>query len=297
MAKKADIDFALNGDMPVVQQELQQTNFGDFVRDENPASSAVEQFVCFKLTNSNKKGGTYIPNIDDVVNPKTGKVERIRLLAGVDTIWLKEQKDLSPDYVRQNARSLVFPRGAKIMRIPTWDTTALEFARVCRHNVGNPDRKTGSKFEFFEYNPAKEQEEALKKELFELEMAMEAQKQPVDKMRKHAYYLGVNFVDELGNAKTDEGVRREYMLIAKRNPSLFQKTLNSKDVELNYQIKKAILDSKIDLGRIVGSAYWGTGGFIARIPQGRKPVEYLVEFATQNTDESKQFCEQLKTIV
>ncbi len=68
----------------------------------------------------------HVPGIDDVINPQTGKMERVRLLSGVDTIWLKEQKDVTPEYARNNLRSLSFLRGTKILRIPEWDTTALE---------------------------------------------------------------------------------------------------------------------------------------------------------------------------
>jgi hypothetical protein len=63
-------------------------------------------------------------------------------------------------------------------------------------------------------------------------------------------------IDELGRPKTEDGVRREYILAAKRNPSLFQSSVGSKEVEVSYMVKKAILDSLIDLGKHNNTAYF-----------------------------------------
>ena len=81
-----------------------------------------------------------------------------------------------------NQRNLSFVRGTKILRIPDWDNTGLEFARLTKHNVGSPNNKTGSQFEFYEYNPAREAEELMKKDLLELEMAILAKEMPEDKI-------------------------------------------------------------------------------------------------------------------
>lgn len=256
-----------------------------------------QKFVIFKLVDNTKEGGVHIHGVDDVINPKTGAVERIRCLSGINTIWMKEQKDLPPDYVKNNQRTFSFFRGAKILRIPESDKTGLEFLTLCNHNIGNAKRKTGSRYEFFEYNPAKQQEEALKKEMLEIEMAIEASKVEVEPMRKHANYLGIGAFDEFGIPKTDEGIRREYILAAKRNPVKFKKSLGSKDVEVSYLIRKAISENLIDLGGHSGNVTWGAGGFIARIPVGRNTHEYLVELALNTTSEDgKRFLSQLQDV-
>jgi hypothetical protein len=41
----------------------------------------------------------------------------------------------------------------------------------------------------------------------------------------------------------------------------------------------------------------GNGGFIGKIPQHRKPLEYLTELAMTNSQEGKQFKEQLESII
>jgi hypothetical protein len=69
----------------------------------------------------------------------------------------------------------------------------------------------------------------------------------------------------------------------------------SKEVEIAYTVKKALLDNKIDVSVKKGSAYWSNdGGFICKIPSNVKPQAYLVEYAMLPQDESKAFLEQLK---
>jgi hypothetical protein len=200
------------------------------------------------------------------------------------------------DYVKKNRRSLLFE--GTVCRIPSWDERALEYAKVCRHNIGNPNRKSGSNYEFYEYNPAKQQEESLKKEMFEIDMVIKAREMPEEKMKKMAAYLGIIFYDELGQVKSPSGIRSELMIKAKRDPITFEKYIDSKEVDISFLVKKGILDNFIDLGSQNGNAIWANGkGFIAKIPQARKPFEYLTELAMTNSNEGRQFLEQLQTIV
>lgn len=256
------------------------------------------KYIIFKLAKTDRNGGTYIPNIDDVINPKSKRVERIRLLSGVDSIWQKDQKDLTKEYIEKNGISIHFPRGQKFIRVPDWDKNLLEFMRACRHNIGSPNRKTGSKFEFYEYNPKAEAKAAEDKEMKEILMAIKASEMPVEKLRKHASFLKIQFVDEFGDPKLPEKLRAEYILYAKRNPVYFEQTMDRDDVEIQYAIKKAIIDAKIDIGNQPGTAYWsGSMGVICNIPLDKRPIEYLTELALTNTPEGRSFKEQLKTIM
>jgi len=253
-------------------------------------------WVIFKLVNTKRKGRVYIDGIDDVINPKTKKMERIWLISGANSIWASELSEVlkDKDYVRNNRKSLQFESG--VLRVPDWDLLTLDFIKNCRHLIDNPNRRTGSKFEFFEYNPAKQQEAALEKELLEMDMAIEASKMDIGKVRKLANFLGIIFYDELGEPKTDDGIRRELMLVAKRDPKRFKENLDSKEVEVAYLIKKAIIDAKIDLGGKDGNARWANGGMIGKIPVSRKPQQYLVELAMTNSDEGRTFLEQLNNL-
>lgn len=299
MAKLKDVQFSQVGETQESPSSLVQMEIAEYATYDNPPQTE-QKYHIFKLVDTKKKGGTYIPNIDDIINPETGKEERARLLVGVDSIWIKDQKHLDPDYVKQNAKSLSFPRGAKCLRIPDWDKTALQFARLCRHNIGSPNRKTGSKFEFFEYDPAKQAREALERESLEIDMAIIARELDEKTMKKYVSFLKIPMHDELGELKTDDLLRKELMLYAKRNPKQFQDLVNnkSKEVEINYLVKKAILSAKIDVGSQPGRAFWSNGGgLIGIVPSNRQAVDYLTEFALTNTEEGRNFQKQLNETI
>jgi hypothetical protein len=299
MAKLKDIQFSLSGETGELEHETHQMEISQIAMSDNPAPSETKYHI-FKLVDTKKKGGTYIPNIDDVINPETGREERARLLVGVDSIWIKDQKHLDPDYIKQNAKSLNFPRGAKCLRIPDWDKTALQFARLCRHNIGSPNRKTGSKFEFFEYDPARQAAEALDRESLEIDMAIVARELDEKTMKKYFNFLKLPLHDELGELKTNDLLRKELMLYAKRNPREFQDLVNnkSKEVEISYLIKKGILSAKIDIGSQPGRAFWSNGGgLIGVIPSSKQPIDYLTELALTNTEEGRTFQKQLKETI
>lgn len=297
MAKLSDVQFSLQGEAKQKNQEAAQaqSNIVSEIRAAN--NDTGTKYYVFKLVSNTRKGGVHVPGIDDVINPKTGKMERIRLLTGVDTIWLKEQEDVTPEYARMNQRNLSFVRGTKILRIPEWDQTALEFARLTKHNVGSPNNKTGSQFEFYEYNPAKEAEELMKRDMLELEMAILAKGMSDEKMRKHAAFLGIRLIDDLGMPKAEEAVRREYMLEAKRRPEYFQRTVDSREVELSWLIRRAIIDGKIEIGREAGKIYWAQGGgLIGAFSRQENPETYLLNLALSSSQEGNDFKQQLQRI-
>lgn len=294
MAKLSDVQFSQNGEKKGGGLSDGEKVVISEIRDVTPTGV---KYHIFKLVANTRKGGVHVPGIDDVINPNTGKMERIRLLTGVDTIWLKEQKDITPDYAKMNQRNLSFVRGTKILRIPDYDHTALEFARLTRHNIGSPANKTGSHFEFYEYNPEREQQELLRKEELEIKMAILAQGMAAEKMKKHAAFLGIRLIDDLGLPKSEEGLRREYMIYAKRNPEYFEKTVESKEIEVAWLVKKAILDSKLEIGREAGKVYWANGGgFITAIPKNENIESYLVNLALTNTEEGREFKDRLTKV-
>lgn len=291
----------------------QQTHVSDQLMEEQLASQIAIQdaaaanptpdvikpnttFTIFKLVNVSRKGPVNVDGIDDVINPETGKVERIRLLAGVGTIWQREQKEISEDYVRQNRRSLRFE--GKFCRIPDWDTTALEFAKTCRSFVESLGyKKRGSKHAFFEWNPARMAEERAKKQGRKMEAMKYALAAEVEQMRKHAFYLGVQPVDEIGLVKNDEAIRNDYFAKAEQDPERFLASYEDPIVNISYLVKKAITEGKIDLGRNNGSVYWAAnGGHIGQHPANQNAADYLIALAMGHTKEGKLFLETLQSI-
>lgn len=288
-----DVNFSMHGhDESAVERELLSIEHSGIAMASAPIVES--EYVVFKLVDTKRKGRVYIDGIDDVINPETGRQERIWLLSGTSTIWSTQLVDIlsDKDYVRNNRKSLQFESG--ILRVPRWDALTLDFIRNCRHLIDNPKRRSGSKTEFFEYDPAKQQKVALEREMLELDMATEAKVIPMEKARKLASFFGIVLFDELGFPKTDDGIRRELMMFAKKNPILFQKNLNSKEVEVAYLVRKGILDAKIDLGGENGNTSWANGRIICKVPLSRKAYEYLIELAMTNSQEGKEFLEELE---
>jgi hypothetical protein len=84
---------------------------------------------------------------------------------------------------------------------------------------------------------------------------------------------------------------------AKEIPKRFKDTIDSKEVEISYLIRKALTDAKIDIGAN-GRIRWANGGGdICTLPRGRAAHEYILEFALLPQDESKIFLEHLQKTV
>jgi hypothetical protein len=296
MARKKDVDFAIRGEAKQDEEKVYLPQSGD-VTALNDLESDESPNVIFKLVKTDRKGGIYIHGEDEVIDPKTGRLAKVRLISGVDTIWAKDQKDVTKEQIERNMRSLHFPRGQKILVIPKYDRTALEYARVTRHNIGAPNRKSGSKYEFFEYNPKKQAELALQEEMFQIEMITKAQGQEPEFMKKHAAYLGLKLVDDFGLPKNPDAIKRDYIVFAKRNPQRFYETLESKEIEVSYMIRKALSEQMIDLGSRNGMAVWAANGAtICRLPPMADPLKHLTDLAFTNSNEGRDFLQGLQSI-
>lgn len=301
MATIKDVQYSMNGE-PLIKSRLGKALSGLVTykkdKDGNVIYPSGKDWYLFKLVGSNKKGGVRLGNVDDVMNPKTKRVERVRLLSGVDSIWVKDQKDLPKDYEKMNWVELRFFRNQKMLRISGNNQTALEFLRVTNSNVGNPDRVKGSRHEFYEYDSAVAETEQFEREEFELDMALLAKQAKEEDMKKHASFLGIRMVNEAtGEQKSADGIRREYVMSAKRSPDYFKQTLGTPQIEIAWLVKRAIAESLIEIGREPGKIFWANGGgMIAAIPQGENAQDYLTNLAETNNEEGVRFKEQLKKV-
>lgn len=280
------------------QTQLEQLDKIQIAKDILPEDKEQPTLrnVIFKLTKK-KRGKLFLDNCcDNVKNPDNGNIpERIWLLNGAHSIWDSKLENILKDKDRygraRRGRDIIFIDG--VCRVPADDTLYLEFMRKNRHNIG--DRRTGSgKYDFYEYSPQKEQEDRLKKQMLKIEMVIKAKDMPIEQAKKLASFFGIAFVDELGVPKSDEAIKTELMLKADTDPSTFQKYIDSREVEVSYLVRRALIESKIDLGGESRNATWANGrGFIAKIPFTRKPLEYLTELAMTNSDDGRRFLEQL----
>lgn len=293
MARLKDVNYSQSGGEDSIQQ-VRNIEEAQIAMHEAPSDTGLSYKV-FKLTDTTKKGKYHMEGIDDIWDPDKKKMVRVRLLRGFPSIYMEDQKNLEPQFISSNRRSLVFD--ARILRVPDYDTTAIEFLQKCNSNVDNPHKKGTRKLTFFEWNPQRQAEVERKKRLDRIEAIKFATMASVEDMRKHANYLGINATDDLGFPKSDDAMRNDYELYAESQPNKFMQSAGSKEVEVAFVVKRAILDSKIDLTAKVGSAYWANdGGFICKIPTGVRPQDYLVEYAMLPQEESKQFLNQLKKL-
>lgn len=300
MASLKDYRYALTGETAPDQNATTLANADaeivSQIRNGNNAETNGE-WILFRLVQTNRKGGIHLPNIDDVKHPDTGKVERMRLLTGVPSVWVKDQKDLTPDYIKNNRRTIVFPRGQKVIKLRSMDEAAITYMRLTNSNIGSPSKIQGSRFEFYEYDPARAEKEAADKEFFALGMAIEAKQAGLEDMKKHANFLGISLSNDMGMAKGEDGIRREYVMYAKNNPAYFKQTLKTKQVEITYLVRTAISDSRIEVGREPGRIFWAkNGGMIGAYPPTETPEKYLVDLAMTNSAEGKQFLDQLQAL-
>lgn len=299
MSDLKSVQFAMHGEAVGAAAKRGGKDISGIVPfdSKNPPKENKE-WTIFKLVTTTNKGGVYLSSVDDVVNPKSNVVERIRLLSGVNTIWQSEQKDIPKEYAEKNLREIKFARGTKILRVKNIDKTMIDFLRITNANVGNVNRIAGARFEIYEYDSAMAEKEAFEKEEFEIEMIMAAKNAKPEDMRKHAAFLGIRMITDLGEPKTDDGVRKEYVIAAKRNPTYFKQTINTPQIEISWLVKKAIQESLIEIGREPGKIYWANGGgMIAVYPQTENPQDYLTNLAMTNNEEGIRFKEQLQKVV
>jgi hypothetical protein len=284
----SDANYANQGE---ITRRVRQEEESMTAMSEAPSTSTT--FKIYKLTDTKKNGRYHMEGIDDVLHPERKRMERVRLLTGYPSIWVEDQKSLEKTFVERNRRSLIFDR--RVLRIADYDSTALEFLSVCNANVDNPNKKGTRKITFFQWNPERQAEVERAKRVAKIEAIKFASMASDEDMRKHCNYLGVLFNDELGMPKSIHALRNDYELYAEAQPNKFMLSAGSKEVEIAFTVKKALLDNKIDVSIRKGSAYWANdGGFICKIPSGAKPQTYLVEYAMLPQDESKAFLEQLK---
>jgi hypothetical protein len=251
---------------------------------------ANRPMIIFKLRNA-PNGKVHLDGIDDVFDPETKRMRRIRLIRGATTIWMDEQEKMDKEFLQKNRISITFVAGNLICD-ELKDEMIVKAARLMNANEGNRNRIPGKKRSFYEWDASAEEREAFEKELLEAKVVQLAMEQPFEKMKKHALYLNLPITNEMGQIRGEDGIRALYLRAAKADPEKFKESLDSKEVEYKYLIRRAIVDAKISVSTT--EIKYPTGQLICRLPHGRESVDYLVEFAMLPTEESKSFVERLE---
>jgi hypothetical protein len=303
MSNLKDVMFAINGETE--EKVKPQEDYIPEAKAKNVIKGAddeLNKMVVFKLVNKNTSG-VYIQPIDYVINPKEPELglQMIRLLEGVSTIWAKDQKGIPENRIGQLIKNMTleWPRGSRFMYVPAFDKAKLEFMEVCNHNRLNEHRTKTSKTEFFKYDAEDVEKAKTAIIMKEIELLMKAQKQPFEKMKQHAFYLGIRLTHDItGAPKSEDALRGEYLLKAKTSPEEFEKSFDKKEVDIHYKIRQAIVDGKLDIARGDGRIYYGkNGALVCNLPNGQDPIRYLTELALTNSKEGKDFKTELERIV
>jgi hypothetical protein len=300
MVKQSHVDAASK----VARQENQTEQLGriqipsDILTTEKQPEGVYN--VLFKLVKK-KKGRHWLDNFSDAVpNPEKGGLpERLCLLAGATSVWESDCENIIKDKHRydraRRGMDIVFQDG--LLRVRSTDTLKLKFLRLHPKNVG--DRRVGSLgSDFYEYSPAKENEDRKKRIVLKMEIGAKVMNLPDEYAKKLASFLGIPMVDELGMPVSPDGIKSDLALKVDADPATVQRYIDSREVEISWMVKRAIIDNKIDLGGASGNAVWSAGkGFVAKIPAGQKPYAYLTELAMTNSEDGRRFLEQLKTFI
>ncbi len=263
----------------------------------DPIAVAPQQYVVFKLVNDKMNKFTLDGISHDVINPKTGEPETMRLIRGARSIWTTDLTELlkDKDYINKNRIGAQFVGG--ICRVPMHEKNKILYLRNHPSNV--KERRNGSgRYDFYEYDANEEQKKKHDATMGMLRVVQQVNLMEEKKMIKLALFLGVRPTDdEIGIPRTPEGFRTELMLIAYKRHESVEKYIGSPEVEISALIRQAIKDNKIDLGTQNGNAIWAGGtGFICKIPSGEKTLAYLTQFAMTNSNEGRAFKEQLETL-
>lgn len=249
----------------------------------------------FKIDNHGKTmyPKVSIDNVDMIIDPDTGEPRTMRLLSGVNTVWMDEQKNIEEKQAgRMAPQNMTFIDGK--IEIPAWDKTRLFFFLNNNKNGSNPNRKPGVQVIYKLVNSDIVESDELSRAQKEYTAVQAAMLAKHEDMIAHAKFLGIRFKNDYGIDRTDEGIRVEYIKKAKQNPDIFLKTIGSPTVRVNYWVRVAIEKNIITLTNIKGEAHWNdTKTLICKIPQDRDNIEYLTEFCF--TEEGKPFYETLKT--
>lgn len=223
----------------------------------------------------------------------------IRYYDGCESLFIDQQpKDKETiDQVVASTRHFWFNNGE--IEILGYDKMLKLYLDICSYNSESPYRVPSVDAIFRPINPEGDAA-LLAKNMDYLEEALKKAKEaPLDKVRLHAYFLGVPSLDLMTNRElTETALRAAYRKKAAENPQYFLDTYGNKSVELKYWIEKAIEQSHISFSAVPGTASWKSSREVICDVSGfgsdAGKVERLIEFAS--TMDGEKFASQLKAM-
>lgn len=237
---------------------------------------------------------TYAIGNEDLIYDEATQTERaIRYIEGVNTIYVDEQQHL-PDHIKNRKPQLEFIDG--FLRVPKQKKALIEYLNKTNRNESVKNRMPDKQpmFKLVNYNL----DDSL--QLRRLERKQEAMRVALsateETMIPHAKFLNISFIDANANEKPVSMIKADYVKKAEQDPEFFLKTFNNPMVNANYLVKlgfeKNILASHI----VKNQVHWAkTKQFIAIVPQGTTPVDFLTNFCF--SEKGKEFYNKLKQLL
>ena len=299
--KKQTIDA--NGDIVDVVDTVNQIEEVADIKVEAPKRQVKKpEFYVFQLTQKfyvTSPGKLPYPenwlvkNADIIYDEETGTERNIRYLEGVSTIWEDEQEHLS-EQKKRSRPDIRFVNG--YLRVPANKPSLLEFLMKSNMNESNKNRMAGTKSLYKLLDFQAEEDKNLEKAETRMQAMKIAMEAPLDMMIPHAKYLGIKFTNNQNVERGDKAIRFDYLDVADKKPDMFIKTYNNPLVKIQYIVQKAAASGLVDTSSVKGQAIWGDSkSFIAQIPDGKAPIEFLSEFCL--TEKGKEFYSQIKHMV
>jgi hypothetical protein len=256
----------------------------------------------FKLTGNfrkNEHGLTVYPvhvidNMDFVYDPTTDTKRQIRLLNGVDTLWVDEQREqgITDDVAKSLRPYLVFNDGE--LRVRSSDKLKATFLQMKNCCASNPHRDESSHVRYELIDPQAKEDDMFRDEERQYEAWGLAYNATYEEMMPHALYLNCKTTREDGEPMSEKGIRVQYMEVAKKNPKLFIETFHNPIVKINFMIANQMKLENIFVDRQAMRAKWKTGAIICPIPEKKNPLQVMVDFAiTPAGSEFKKELEQM----
>ena len=301
MAKGTKRTIDENGNIVEVQPSITESpEVQDIKIDTAPKKKQPKEYVFqlvgkFYVNSPNKlpyPESFMVKNTDIIYDEETQTERNIRYLEGVSTIYEDEQEHLSDSKKRQRP-DIRFING--FLKVPTNKPSLIDFLLKSNMYDKKKNRMNGSiaVYTMLDFEAQEEKEvENTERRMDAMKMAMDA---PEEIMVPHAKYLGIKFINQHGIERALRAVRVDYLNFADKNPDTFIKSYNNPLVKVHYIVSNAVKIGMIDVGSIKGQAVWGdTKKFIAQIPDGKDPINFLSEFSL--TEKGKDFFSQLKAM-
>lgn len=220
--------------------------------------------------------GLSLDNCQVVYDDGIGAQRTARLLRGIHTLWMDEQKELDPKYVARNKPTLSFNNGQLHISASETNTVKYLMLRSDFEGCKNPTINRKPRYKLLDTEAEETARLELKKRIKQAsDLAWDAR---MEKLIPHAKYLGISFVNDKGFQKSEDALRTDYVNKAEAQPELFLRTFENPKVKMYGMVKTAFEKNQIIY--LDGQAMWtDTQAVICQVPHARQGnvADFLAE--------------------